>query len=157
VEEKRKKVIVDADACPRSIKEIISMLTSEYSWEMITVASIDHNIIGEHKHIIVDNESQAADMMVMKIASKGNIVVTQDWGLAAIVMGKGVRVISPRGIIYDEKSIDFLLEERDMKAKLRRKGGRTKGPSAWSKEDDERFENNMKKLMCHKKEIVEED
>lgn len=142
-----KKIIVDADACPRSIREIITVCAQKFSWEMITVASFNHQITGEQQHIIVGNEDQAADLTVLQITRKNNIVVTQDWGLAAIVLGKGAEAISPRGIIYEEKKIDFLLEERYLKAKFRRGGGKTKGPSAWKKEDNERFRNNLEKLM----------
>lgn len=142
-----KKIIVDADACPRSIREIITACAKKFSWEMITVASFNHQITGEQQHITVGNEDQAADLAVLRITGKNNIVVTQDWGLAALVLGKGAEAISPRGIIYDEKKIDFLLEERYLKAKFRRGGGKTKGPSVWKKEDDERFRNNLEKLM----------
>ena len=141
------RIIVDADACPKSIREIITACAQEFSWEMITVASFNHQISGAQQHITVSNEDQAADFAVLQLTGKNNIVVTQDWGLAAIVLGKGAAAISLRGIIYDEKKIDFLLDERYIKAKFRRGGGKTKGPSAWKKEDDERFRHNLAKLM----------
>jgi uncharacterized protein YaiI (UPF0178 family) len=99
MDDKAKKVILDADACPRSIKEIAVTLAKQYSREPITVASFNHNITGEHRHVMVDDGPQAADMAVMKLTCKGDIVVTQDWGLAALILGKGAQAISPKGII----------------------------------------------------------
>lgn len=142
-----KRIIVDADACPKLVREIITTLTKTYAWEMVTVASFNHQISGEQHHVIVGNEPQAADLAVLQLTGKGDLVVTQDWGLAALVMSKGAQAISPRGIIYEEKKMDFLLEERYLKAKFRRQGGKTKGPAAWCKEDTERFQNKLEKLL----------
>lgn len=142
-----RQVIVDADACPKPSREIITALLQKYPWEMVTVASFNHQINGTQRHIVVGNEPQAADLAVMRLAEDGDVVVTQDWGLAALVMGKGAKAISPRGVIYSEEKMDFLLEERHLKAKFRRHGGRTKGPAAWSKEDSVRFQKNLERLL----------
>lgn len=141
------RVIVDADACPKNARKIISELTDKYHWEMLTVASINHNIQGHNRHMVVGNEPQAVDMAIVNVTRKGDVVVTQDWGLAAMVMGKGAGAISPTGTIYREEKMDFLLEERHLKAKVRRGGGRTKGPPARTKEDDQRFARGLEKLM----------
>jgi len=84
---------------------------------------------------------------VVNNTSRGDIVVTQDWGLAALVLGKGAFAISPSGRIFSEDNIDFLLEERSLKAKFRRAGGRTKGPSARTREDDRRFQESFLLLV----------
>jgi uncharacterized protein YaiI (UPF0178 family) len=86
-------------------------------------------------------------MMVMNLTQPGDIIVTQDWGLAAIILAKKAKVIAPSGKIFDAATIDLLLEERDILAKHRRAGGRTKGPSKRSRDDDQRFENNLLKLF----------
>ena len=96
---------------------------------------------------VVGNEPQAADLAVMQLAGRGDIVVTQDWGLAALVMGKGAKAISPRGMIYEEDKMDFMLEERHFKAQFRRQGGRTKGPAAWSLDDSKRFQRNLERML----------
>jgi len=142
-----KTVIVDADACPKPSREIINILLQKYPWELVTIASFNHQIDGEQRHIVVGDEPQAADLAVMQLAGQGDIVVTQDWGLAALVMSKGARAISPRGMIYEEDKMDFLLEERHIKAQFRRQGGRTKGPAAWSPEDSKRFRTNLERML----------
>lgn len=141
-----KKIIVDADACPKSVKRIIKTLADCYGWEMVTVASINHRMEGEH-HIAVGSESQATDINIVNICTKGDIVVTQDWGLAALILGKGAGAVSPHGMIFREDKIGFLLEERHIKEKIRRAGGRTKGPAARGRNDDEHFRHALEQLI----------
>jgi hypothetical protein len=140
------KVVVDADACPRVCLQVLQKHKKAWKYRLLTVASVDHHI-DNTDHIIVGKGSDAADLAVMNHATRGDIVVTQDWGLAALVLGKGAFAVSPSGRIYSEKNIDFLLEERCLKAKHRRAGGRTKGPSARTNEDDHRFEDSFLKLV----------
>ncbi|HBF37571.1 MAG TPA: hypothetical protein DDW50_09650 [Firmicutes bacterium] len=140
------RIIIDADACPKNCLQIIEKLSGFYHYEVITVASFDHQIHSPN-HYIVGNESQAADIMVSNLTHSGDIIVTQDWGLAAIVLAKNAKAISPTGKIFESTTIDLLLEERDILAKHRRSGGRTKGPSKRNKNDDQNFENNLRKLI----------
>lgn len=140
------KVVVDADACPRACLQILQRQKKTWKYRLLTVASVDHHIENTD-HVVVGKGSDAADLAVMNHAVKGDIVVTQDWGLAALVLGKGASAISPSGRIYSERNIDFLLEERSLKAKYRRAGGRTKGPTARTAIDDHRFEESFLKLV----------
>ena len=140
------KVVVDADACPRACLQIMQRQKEIWKYRLLTVASVDHHIENTD-HVVVGKGSDAADLAVMNHAAKGDIVVTQDWGLAALVLGKGALAIAPSGRIYSERNIDFLLEERSLKAKYRRAGGRTKGPAARTATDDHRFEESFLKLV----------
>lgn len=96
------------------------------------------------------DESQATDIAVANLTQLGDIVITQDWGLAALILGKKARAISPRGRIYLVEQIDLLLEERNLLAKYRKTGGRTKGPSKHTKDDDRIFEENLLKILQDK-------
>ncbi len=131
-------VIVDADACPKNCLSILQKDQLKYKYRLITVASYNH-VINNEDHIIVGNEKDAADMAVVNQVLRGDLVITQDWGLAALVLGKGGHVLSPSGRIYTNENIGFMLEERAVKAKIRRSGQRTKGPAARSHQDDQRF------------------
>lgn len=142
----QKKVIVDADACPRNCMDILRREKSNFGYELVTVASFNHQI-DNAKHIVVGNEPDAADIAVINQVKSGDIVVTQDWGLAALVLGKGGLALGPNGRIYDNQLIDFMLEERSVKAKVRRSGGRTKGPTARKGLDDRRFRESLIKLL----------
>lgn len=140
------KLIVDADACPKSVLQICMKLARDYSIPVWTVASFNHNIVSEH-HVVVGNSSQEADIRVMNLAQAGDVAVTQDWGLAAMLLGKGVHCLSPAGREFDPAKIEFLLEEREAKAKFRRGGGRTKGPKKRVTEDDQKFEACLQNIL----------
>lgn len=140
------KIIVDADACPKSVLVIAGDICREFGRELWTVASFNHNISSPH-HITVGNSSQEADIRVMNLAAKNDIVITQDWGLAAMILAKGAGAISPWGKVFREENIDFMLEEREIKAKHRRGGGRTKGPPKRTQADDHKFSQQLRKLV----------
>lgn len=140
------KIVVDADACPASVLSICRKAAAESGVPLWTIASFKHNIESE-KHIVVGDAPQETDIAVANATGPGDIIVTQDWGLAAMVIGKGAAAISPNGRIYRPESIPFLLEERSLKARLRRGGTRTKGPAKRSPADDERFAAVLYRLL----------
>lgn len=137
---------MDADACPRGAMQACRRLAAEYSVPLHTVASFNHRIESDH-HVTVGSGPQEADLAVINMTVAGDIVVTQDWGLAALVLGRKAAAISPGGKIFRSENMDFLLEEREIKAKLRRSGGRTKGPRKRTADDDERFSNSLRILI----------
>ncbi|MBP2652522.1 MAG: hypothetical protein H6Q73_91 [Firmicutes bacterium] len=140
------KILVDADACPKAALGICMELGRKYGVEVWTVASFNHNIVSDH-HVTVGGDSQEADMKVINLTEPGDIVITQDWGLAALVLGKRSRCLSPVGREYSSEKMDFLLEEREIKAKLRRAGGRTKGPKKRMAEDDRNFAAGLERIL----------
>ncbi len=133
------KILVDADACPKSALQICFKLGQRYDVPVWTVASFNHNVTSDH-HVVVGDNAQEADIKVMNLTEAGDVVVTQDWGLAAMILGKGAKALNPIGREFRPETIDFLLEEREIKAKLRRAGGRTKGPQKRTSAEDQRFE-----------------
>jgi hypothetical protein len=140
------KIVVDADACPKGVLAICKKQADLNHIELWTVANFNHQVKSTN-HIVVGNASQEADIKVINISNKGDIVITQDWGLAAMILGKGAAALSPSGKIFRQDNIDFLLEEREIKAKLRRAGGRTKGPRKRTVADDQRFEQSLVKVI----------
>jgi uncharacterized protein YaiI (UPF0178 family) len=136
---KQRQVVVDGDACPRRVLEILQSLQPQYGYHLVVICSFHHRIEGPDTVIVVGDEPQATDLAVINYIKPQDIVVTQDWGLAAMVTGKGGVALSPTGMLYREDLMGFLLEERHVKAKLRRGGSRTKGPAPRSEKDDLRF------------------
>ncbi|MDP3058241.1 MAG: DUF188 domain-containing protein [bacterium] len=132
------RIIIDADACPRPVLEICLKVGQESGREVHTVASFNHNVRSEH-HTVVGDSSQETDIYAINLTERGDIVITQDYGLAAIALGRGAFALSPMGKEYTVANIAFLLEERTLKAKYRRGGGRTPGPKKRTRDDDERF------------------
>ncbi|OAT79978.1 YaiI/YqxD family protein [Desulfotomaculum copahuensis] len=140
------KIIVDADATPKKVLETCRQLAKP-PVTLITVASFNHRIESE-QHVVVGDAPQETDLQIVNLAARGDIVVTQDWGLAAMVLGRGAAAISPSGHIFREETIDFLLEERELKAKFRRSGGKTKGPAKRTAKDDRKFRKSLSLLLC---------
>jgi len=144
------KILVDADACPKSVLQISMNMAEQYNVPVWTVASFDHQVESDHP-IMVGNDPQETDFKIINSTDPGDVIVTQDWGLAAIVLGKGARCLSPVGREFRPEKIAFLLEEREVKAKFRRSGGRTKGPRKRTFEDDRRFEACLEKILSQQK------
>lgn len=119
---------------------------AEYGVQVVTVASFEHNIISD-LHITVGNSSQEADLKIINITEPGDLIITQDWGLAAMVLSKKASAVSPVGVEYSTEKMDFMLEEREMKAKFRRSGGRTRGPKKRAPEDDMRFKRAIERIL----------
>lgn len=140
------KIIVDADACPKSVFRICMKVGHHYGIQVWTVASFHHNIESDH-HVVVGGDPQEADIKIINLTEERDIVVTQDWGLAAVVLGKGARCLSPTGREFHPDKIEFLLEEREIKSKIRRSGGRTKGPKKRTSEEDQRFEASLERIL----------
>ena len=90
------KVIIDADACPRPVLEIVRRLQAKFGYELRTVSSFNH-VHADPGHLTVGDEDQATDLAVANLASRGDLVVTQDWGLAALALAKGAHALDPGG------------------------------------------------------------
>ena len=140
------KLIIDADACPKAVLKTCLELGNRYDIPVWTVANFNHNIESDY-HIIVGGDSQEADLKIINLTEEGDIAVTQDWGLAAMLLGKQVRSLSPSGKEYRPDTIDFMLEERETKAKYRRSGGRTKGSRKRTNEDDYKFKESLERII----------
>jgi uncharacterized protein YaiI (UPF0178 family) len=97
--------------------------------------------------VVVGDDPQETDIKVSNLAVRGDIVITQDIGLAALLVARGVKALSPSGYVYSEQKLDFLLEERAVKAKYRRGGGRTKGPPKRTAGDDKHFAAALERLL----------
>jgi uncharacterized protein len=143
------KILVDADACPRSVLEICIRLGRKYNIPVWTVASFNHRIESDHP-VVVGDGFQEADIKIVNLTEPGDVIITGDWGLAAMVLEKGAKCLSPIGREFHPEKMDFLLEERELKAKFRRGGGRTKGPRKRTLEDDRRFEVSFEKVFLRK-------
>lgn len=143
------KILVDADACP--VKEIIVRLAKAAGIPVTMVIDTSHQLNDGYSRVVtVDKGADSVDFALMGLLRAQDVVVTQDYGLAAMVLGKGARAINQNGRIYNDENMDRLLMERHLSSKIRRSGGRTKGPSKRKKEDDEAFEIAFRNLLKNK-------
>jgi hypothetical protein len=134
------KIIVDGDGCPQNARRICEEYASYYNIGMVVVSSYDHNMQGDFETIIVDKGKDSADFKVIELARYEDIVITQDFGLASLLLTKAFAVLNPVGFEYTDSNIDKLLMNRYLGQKTRRSGGRTKGPKKRKALDDVNFE-----------------
>ncbi|WP_349407861.1 DUF188 domain-containing protein [Pseudalkalibacillus sp. SCS-8] len=144
-----RNVLIDADACPNQIKKAILEISNFYEYKVFFIASYSHatDQYQSAEWILVDSEPESVDMYIVNHSIKGNVVITQDHGLASLLVSKGVKVISPRGKRFTEEEMPTLLESRYFSSKLRRSGYRTKGPPPFTQEDVQNFIRNFKQLF----------
>jgi len=148
------KIIVDADACP--VKDQIVQGAADFPVEIWMIASYDHYLTPmEGVTIIqVDRSDQSVDMYIANMIAQNDILVTQDFGLATIGLAKKAIVLSNRGQIYTDQSIEFLLETRHQHAKMRRGGRHSKGPRPMTSEDRQKFQHLLTKVLKNLQENV---
>lgn len=147
------KILVDADACPG--KKIIEDTASKNSIAVYMYCDISHIITSSYSTIkYVDKGFQSADMALVNDVCENDIVISQDYGVAAMALSKRAYVISPKGYVYDDGNIDKLLFERHISSKIRRAGGKTYNPKKRTAEDDKRLENQLIKIINEKKTIT---
>jgi uncharacterized protein YaiI (UPF0178 family) len=143
------QILVDADACP--VKEIIVRLAKNKGIPVTMLIDTAHQLADGYSRVVtVDKGADSVDFALIGLLNSGDVVVTQDYGLAAMALGKGAKAINQNGLIYTDENIDRLLMERHLSAKARRAGNRTKGPAKRTKEADDRFEVAFEKLLAQK-------
>ena len=140
------KILIDADGCP--VVDITVKIGIDYNIPITIMCDTSHiiNKIGVET-IVLSKGSDSVDFALVNKVNKGDIIVTQDYGLAAMVLSKGGYPINQNGMIYTDENIDKLLFTRHISKKIRSSGQRTKGPRKRTKEDDIKFKNSLIDLI----------
>lgn len=144
------KLLIDADACPVKNESISEARRRGIPVLMVsnTAHSLDRFTSRKGvEGLQVGVGRDAADFAIIEELEPGDVVVTQDTGLAAMVLGRSAHAISPRGRVFNPITIDAQLAVRHAEQQHRRAGGRTKGPSAFEDEDRERFVSSLSRLL----------
>lgn len=142
------KILVDADGCP--VKNIIVKVAKEYDIPVIMFANTSHFIDdGYSKVVIVGKGHDSADFALINKVNEGDIIVTQDYGVATMALSKKSYAINQNGLVYTNENMDKLLFQRYLSQKTRRAGGKTTNAKKRKKEDDQRFERNFRNLITN--------
>jgi uncharacterized protein len=144
------QIWVDADACPKPIKEILYRAAERAQVPMILVANTPLRTPPSAliRTLRVRRGFNVADREIVEQVRAGDVVVTADVPLAAEVVGRGAHALDPRGVLYTEENIPERLAVRNLMAELRSSGVQTGGPAPWSRSDSHAFANQLDRLLA---------
>ena len=140
------KILIDADGCP--VVDLTISIAKAFKLEVQIFCDTSHIIEKEGASTqVISKGNDAVDFVLVNKVAKGDIVITQDYGLAAMVLSKQGHAVSQNGLVFHQDNIDQLLFTRHMAKKIRNEGGRTKGPKKRDKENDEHFKEALTALI----------
>lgn len=144
------KMIIDADASP--VKNEVIQLAEKYGLHVLLISNISHYSLEAYPKyveiIYVEKGADRADFKIIQVADSGDVVITQDFGLASLLLPKGCYVVHHQSYQYTNQNIEQLLQRRHLNALRRKSGERTKGPKAFTSEDREIFYNFLDDLLA---------
>lgn len=146
---KKLHIWVDADACP--VVGIVERIAEKYDIPVTLLCDTNHVLESAYSEVImVGAGADAVDYKLISLCHKGDIVVSQDYGVAAMALGKGAYAIHQSGKWYTNDNIDRMLMERHLNKKARRASSKNhmKGPRKRISEDDEHFRESFEKMIC---------
>ena len=142
------QIFADADACP--VVGIVEKVAKEHNLPVTLLCDTNHVLSSDYSEVIVVGAgADAVDYKLISICHRGDIVVSQDYGVAAMALGKGAYAIHQSGKWYTNENIDQMLMERHLNKKARRVSGKNllKGPRKRTAEDDEHFRASFEKMI----------
>lgn len=140
------KILIDADGCP--VVDIALRLAKEYKIKAVIFCDTSHIFSNKDAEVVtVGKGADSADFALVNRLEPGDIAVSQDYGLAAMALSKRAFPITQNGKIITPQNIDTLLLTRYAAKKARKGGYRLKGPSKRTKEQDEAFEKELRRLI----------
>jgi uncharacterized protein len=153
------KIWVDADACPRVIKEILYRAAQRRRVDVVLVANQPLAVPRQPhvRSVTVPQGFDVADKAITEWAQPGDLVITADIPLAAAVVEKGVQAINPRGELYTRDNVRQHLSMRNFMDSLRGAGVQTGGPDAFSQRDRQAFANQLDSLLARYKPAPSKD
>lgn len=132
------RIYVDADACPVTDMAVDWAIRKGLEITLICDSAHEMRRAGA-RTVTVHRGDDSADYVIVNLLLPGDLVITQDYGLAAMCLARGARAINQDGRAYTEDNIDGLLAMRHLARAARRAGERTKGPKKRSREQDAAF------------------
>lgn len=140
------KILIDADACP--VVDIAVGLCKEFNRECLLFCDTAHQMRREWAQtILADKGADSVDFMLVNKTLPGDVVITQDYGLASMCLARGARVLHQDGWEYTRYNIDALLFQRHAAREYRASGGRTKGPSKRKNTQNEAFATAFRQIL----------
>ncbi|MBC8533367.1 YaiI/YqxD family protein [Yeguia hominis] len=144
------QLLIDADGCPVVDLAITEAVRLQIPCTLVCDTAHQFDRPGV-RTIVVSKGADSADFMLVNLVHRGDLVVTQDYGLAAMCLARGAFVINQDGMRYDDQNIDALLLARHTAKKIRMSGGRLKGPKKRTPEQNVRFREALVRMLSETK------
>lgn len=140
-------IYIDADACP--VTRIAEEIAKRYGIPVTLLCDTNHVLISDYSTVkVISAGADAVDIALINLCQRGDIVITQDYGVAALALGKGAWAIHQSGKRFTDENIDGLLMDRHLAKKARRSGKHhLKGPAKRTEEDDKRFAESFEQMI----------
>ena len=139
-------ILIDADGCP--VVDLTVRIARAHGVPVKILCDTAHRIEREDAETLVfDKGADSVDFALVNRVQPGDIVITQDYGLACICLARRARVLNQNGLEYTARNIDGLLARRHENKKLLRAGKHPKGPAKRTKEQDEAFAKALEKTL----------
>lgn len=142
------KILVDADACPNVIKQIIFKAAKRLNLTCIAFANHPISVPHHVRFFQVPKGFDEADRAIEEKVDAGDLVITADIPLADAVIDKNATALNPRGTLYTKANIKEKLGMRDFQTMMRDAGEMSGGPAAMSKKDQQNFANALDKFLA---------
>ena len=143
------RILVDADACP--VVKLTERTAKKYGIEVILFCDTNHVLQSDYSEVrTIGAGADAVDFALTAECRRGDIIITQDYGVAAMVLTKGAYGLHQSGMRYTDENIDRLLMERHLakKARMSKAKHHMKGPKKRTEEDDARFLQALESLLA---------
>lgn len=141
-------IYVDADACP--VVKIVENIAQKYAIPVTLLCDTNHVLSSDYSQVkVIGVGADAVDFALITLCREGDVVVTQDYGVAAMALGKGAHVIHQSGKWYTDDNIDQMLMERHLAKKARRGSSKhhMKGPRKRTEADNEHFAESFEHML----------
>lgn len=143
------RILVDGDGCP--VIDIITDIAAEFDLELIVYTDINHRHQLDYGTLkVVDQGFQSVDMILCNNINPGDIVITSDYGLAALSLSRKAEVLGFSGRVFTDQNIERLLAKRHRQFKERKKTGRHTSHKKRTELDDQRFKKELLKMLKNK-------
>jgi uncharacterized protein YaiI (UPF0178 family) len=140
------KILIDADACP--VVDIAVRLCREFGVECLLLCDTAHEMHRDGAETLVfDKGADSVDFALVNRVSAGDLVITQDYGLASMCLAKGARVLHQDGWEYTAYNIEALLFQRHASREYRASGGRIKGPAKRKNTQNQAFSDALRHFL----------
>lgn len=146
--EQMMRILVNADACP--VIGIVERVAKAHGIPVMLLCDTNHVLKSDYSDVkVISAGADAVDFALINLCRHGDVVVTQDYGVAALALGKGAFAIHQSGMLYTQDNIDQMLMERHLARKARMGKGKyhLKGPKKRTREEDEAFEKTFEDLL----------